>query len=145
MILLTPSENWMLASFEAKLQPNFTLGEVCNYQRERLKNMSLQNKRNAIELAYELQAIRNSWKKGAIIVTSWFRDSETNRRVGGVANSQHLTGGAVDIYPAYGSGLDFEKFLDEIAWKDKHLGLGQVSGRGFTHLDLRPGRVRWRY
>lgn len=32
-----------------------------------------------------------------IIVTSWYRDLEHNKRVGGVSNSHHLTGGAADI------------------------------------------------
>lgn len=32
-----------------------------------------------------------------IIVTSWYRGVEHNKRVGGVRNSHHLTGGAADI------------------------------------------------
>lgn len=32
-----------------------------------------------------------------IIVNSWYRDVEHNKRVGGVQNSHHLTGGAADI------------------------------------------------
>lgn len=32
-----------------------------------------------------------------IIVTSWYRSVEHNKRVGGVPNSHHLTGGAADI------------------------------------------------
>ena len=36
---------------------------------------------------------------GPIIVTSGFRNEAVNRKVGGVRNSQHLTGQAADIRP----------------------------------------------
>lgn len=42
-----------------------------------------------------------------LIVNSWYRSPEVNRLVGGVWNSQHLTGEAIDfICPAFGSPLD---------------------------------------
>lgn len=42
-----------------------------------------------------------------IIISSWFRSAALNHAVGGVPNSQHITGEAVDfICPAYGTPLD---------------------------------------
>lgn len=45
-----------------------------------------------------------------LIISSWYRSENLNRAVGGVHNSQHLTGEAVDfICPAYGTPRDICK------------------------------------
>jgi hypothetical protein len=37
----------------------------------------------------------------------------------------------------------FEKWLDTSAWADRAMGYGCAANRGFTHVDLRPGWIRW--
>jgi len=121
----------------------FTVGEATNYQVARIpKEASIKN--NILRLAKELDKVREAWG-GPIIVTSWYRPPAINRAIGGARYSQHLKGSAVDIHPVNGQGRMFENWLDNTAWTDKALGYGQKAGRGFTHLDLRAGKIRWRY
>jgi putative chitinase len=68
-----------------------------------------------------------------------------NEEVGGAENSQHLTGRAADIYTVEGNPLEFEQILDQQLWKNRALGYGVESNKGFTHVDLRQGRIRWYY
>lgn len=100
-------------------------------------------------MASELDKVRKEWGSG-IAVTSWYRPPAINRAVGGASQSQHLTGGGVDIYAVNSNDYRFEDFLD--AHWGGGLGYGVASGRGFTHLDLReggwrrgPGTIRWTY
>lgn len=66
-------------------------------------------------------------------ISSGYRSEELNRLVGGVANSQHLTGEAADIYTfgscrlleaLQGSGLNFDQAI-------------YYCRRGFIHLSLK--------
>lgn len=132
--------------FSVRVSKYFTVGEVFQYD-ERRFTQDKQIKRNILTLAKQLDNVREAW--GApIFVTSWYRDYKTNKRVGGVFNSQHLTGKAVDITVA-SNKIEFEHWLDTEIWYHKALGYGQGSGRGFTHLDLRinpNGKgIRWYY
>jgi putative chitinase len=95
---------------------------------------------NILRLAKELDEVREAWG-GPIGVTSWYRPPAVNRAVGGVSNSQHINGSAADIYPVGKDIYQFQKWLDG-KW-DKALGYG--AKKGFCHLDLRPGRIRWNY
>ncbi len=139
--LLTPELIWI--NFDDRVGEYFTLGEVCNYETARLPKV-WQVKRNICQLAQRLDTVRRAWGS-PIGVTSWYRPPEINRAVGGVPDSQHLHGSAADIFPIGRDGLEFERWLDRGLWKDRALGYGQKSGRGFTHVDLRPGRIRWDY
>ena len=128
---------------------HFSVGEVTQLDPERIPAPGSDEEKQIIALALQLDQIRESWG-AAIGVTSWYRPYETNRAVGGVLDSQHITGGAADIYPIEGDGQHFEEWLD-IYWGGG-LGYGQHSGRGFTHIDLRgggfkdgPGSIRWTY
>lgn len=65
-----------------------------------------------------------------IIISSWYRSFAVNRKVGGVADSQHKLGEAVDfIAPGYGDpyaicqllskhkvDLDFDQLIHEPSW-----------------------------
>lgn len=103
---------------------------------------SIQEKRILL-LAKELDKVRDLWGS-QIGITSWYRPEPVNQMVGGVAGSQHTLGSAADIYNLYGNSREFEDWLDGV-WGIKGLGYGVRSGRGFTHLDLRVGRLRWDY
>lgn len=69
---------------------NCTPAEICRAQRnnEVRKNISFLRK-----VLNEVREFLNE----PVIVTSWYRGVEHNKRVGGVRNSHHLTGGAADI------------------------------------------------
>lgn len=126
---------------QAQVSKYFKVYEVTNNQIARIPQTET-IKNNVIRLAKELDLVREAWG-GPIGVTSWYRPPAINAAVGGVPNSQHLTGLAADIYPMGRNGREFEDWLDRI-WAYA-LGYGQASGRGFTHVDLRPGRARWNY
>lgn len=131
-----------------KISLFFTVGEVTLRDDLRIPQDE-QIEVNILALAAELDQARLEWGS-PIGVTSWFRPPAINRAVGGVIDSQHLTGRAADIYTMDGRDQEFEDFLDQ-HWGGA-LGYGVSSGRGFTHVDLREGGwrrgpklIRWRY
>lgn len=126
-----------------KISKHFSVWEVTNGDTKRIPKPKSIEEKNILLLAVELDKVRDAWG-GAIAVTSWYRPPNVNKAVGGVANSQHILGSAADIFNAHGNQLDFEKWLD-IFWGERALGYGVRSGKGFTHLDLRTGRLRWDY
>ena len=75
-------------------------------------------------------------------IASWYRDPESNRLAGGVANSQHLIGNAVD-FSCDNESL-FQKIFRELdaSWNGG-IGDGRAAGH-FIHVDL-AGRRRWTY
>lgn len=133
--------NWM--DFNCPVSKYFTIGEVSKFSSERIV-LNKEHQNNVILIAKELDKIREEWGK-PIGVTSWYRPTAINRRVGGVSNSQHINGSGVDIYPIGSNGLEFEQWLDK-RW-ERALGWGQRKQRGFTHIDLRnqPKKIRWSY
>lgn len=127
----------------------FTVGEVTQYDKRRIPTVGSEEEQNILVLADQLDLIREAWGS-AIGVTSWFRPYWINLEVGGVENSQHITGGAADIYTMDGRDEEFEQWLSE-NWGGA-LGYGVAAGRGFTHIDLRGGHfkkgdcsIRWTY
>jgi hypothetical protein len=137
------------ANPQCPISQHFSVGEVTKGEAERIPALGSEEECNIMRLAHQLDLIRDSWG-AAIGVTSWYRPYEINLACGGVADSQHITGGAADIYPVEGDGQHFEEWLD-IYWGGA-LGYGQHGGRGFTHIDLRgggfkrgPGKIRWPY
>jgi len=95
---------------------------------------------NILRMAEHLDAVRTQY--GALKVTSWYRDKETNRRVGGASDSAHIQGHGVDIRPLNFDAAKMEREL-EASWRGG-VGRGQAKNRGFTHLDL-GSRRRWDY
>jgi hypothetical protein len=98
---------------------------------------------NIISIARELDVIRRDFGDRPIIVTSWYRDPTSNRAVGGVRNSQHKRGWAVDIQV---DGLEPPQVAARLtaSWLG---GLGDSDA--FTHLDMRHraglSAARWDY
>lgn len=75
-----------------------------------------------------------------LFITSGFRDKETNMLVGGVINSKHLRGEAVDIRMPVSSTL-----LAKLVWA---LTLAEFGGIGVykthIHADTRKENIFWR-
>jgi Peptidase M15 len=127
----------------------FTVHDVTNGDDRRIPEKGSEVEANVLKMAQELDKVRSEWGS-PIGVTSWNRPYAINYEVGGVSNSQHITGGAADIYTLDGRDYEFEDFLDR-HWGGG-LGYGVASGKRFTHLDLReggwrngPGTIRWMY
>ena len=79
-----------------------------------------------------------------IEVSSGYRCSEHNRRIGGVDSSQHVMANAADVWSDYATT---EKLL-ELAEKVGFDGIGYYPEEGFIHVDVRndgktPLHYRW--
>ena len=92
------------------------------------------------ELIEALQELRD-YLGYPIIVTSGYRCKKHNTKVGGVSNSQHMTGIAADIHVAEISTVELARAANEIpAFRDG--GIGTYST--WVHVDIRKKRARWR-
>ncbi|NES94503.1 MAG: peptidase M15A [Desertifilum sp. SIO1I2] len=73
-------------------------------------------------------------------VTSWYRPPDINARVGGVSNSRHIVGDAIDFYCDGLTGNQLYWFLDPW-WPG---GLGRYASYPYlSHIDARGYRARW--
>ena len=71
---------------------------------------------------------------GPIIINSGFRNKAVNKQVGGVKNSQHLTGQAADIRPQDPKQfLRLVEFLKTCEFTDQLL-----TGNGWLHISWNP-------
>jgi putative chitinase len=111
--------------------------------KEEVKNMALSMDRIRREWEDHLKSLGYHGESPAIAVTSWYRPPVVNAQVGGVPNSKHLEGHAVDSYPVNRRILTYQEFLDKQVWKNKALGYG--ARLGFVHIDNRKGIIRWGY
>ena len=90
---------------------------------------------NIIALARALEKPRKQLGR-PFRITSWYRDPDSNRRVGGARYSMHLYGKAADIQIV---GYSQRQAAKDLAWWPGGLG----SYAGWIHLDTGPKR-RWR-
>lgn len=111
------------------LTDNFTLEELTYSATANAYNISNKPNKEQIEnlkkLAINiLQPIRD--KFGVVRLSSGFRSTKLNRKIGGKSNSQHMTGQAADIGEVKGAklkdvfkyikdNLDYDQLLYEIA------------------------------
>lgn len=80
---------------------------------------------------------------GDFEITSGYRCVWHNKDVGGVANSQHLYGNAVDIKSTTGyNGDALTKFAEKVNGFEKG-GIG--TAKEWVHLDVGERKARWRY
>jgi uncharacterized protein YcbK (DUF882 family) len=75
--------------------------------------------------------------KNRINITSWFRPEPWNGRAGGVSNSTHLDGGAIDFWVDPLSSIEVFRLFDR-TWDG---GLGYYAN-GISHVDIGSNR-RW--
>ena len=115
------------------LSIHFTLAEFCNWKKypenkptvQQISNM-IYGCRNLLEPARRVV--------GPIIINSGFRNTDVNRRVGGVKNSQHLQGCAADIRPK--DPNQFQCLVDFL--KTHKLTDQLLTGNGWLHISWKP-------
>jgi len=122
--------------------PDFTWGEALHIQSngDYRKPAHVGVVYNVLRVAEALQQVRGLFQ-APIRVNSWYRDPETNRRVGGASQSRHMAGDAVDFTVEGVSLVDVYNRLDPW-WASKG---GLARGNAFIHLDCRGYRARWNY
>ena len=92
----------------SRLSPHFTLGELTKTNAKTADGNipSRVHIENLKRLCGWLEMLRSEWNKrygegnDPIIINSGYRSEAVNKAVGGAANSNHLTGCAVDIHVA---------------------------------------------
>ncbi len=70
-------------------------------------------------------------------ISSWYRCPELNVAVGGVKNSEHMLGSAVDIIPIGINAFDLAKKIKESPSEYNKLILEYKNGREWVHVELR--------
>ena len=121
-----------------KLTKNFSLSEfACNDGSE----FPLDVIENIKELAINLQILRD-YIAMPITINSGYRSPAHNAKIGGVKNSQHLTGMAGDLktaLPPIAIGEAIEFLIESGQMKQGGIGVY----RTFVHYDIRGRRARW--
>lgn len=125
-------------NFDALVTPNLTVGEVLQFDRRRVPAHNASVQARILKTANQFQALRDSWGQ-PIGVTSFYRPPAINAAIGGVPNSKHILGYAIDIYPINRSLESLYQWL-RTRWTG---GLGDGRSRGFVHLDLDDGTGRF--
>jgi hypothetical protein len=120
--------------FDSRITPYLTVGEVLQWDRRRTPLTGSSDIQRILETAAQHRIIREAWGS-PIGVTSFYRPEPINREVGGVTNSYHVTGLAMDIYPVDRSIYAFYSWIQN-RWTG---GLGDGRNRGFIHLDRQGG------
>lgn len=97
------------------------------------------------DLVNKLELLRDRLGQ-PIHLSSSYRDPDHNSSVGGVPDSQHLTGHAVDIIlPADGR---YHYDIVKLAYEIGFTGIGekrQTGHAGMLHLDNRQNPAKWTY
>ena len=122
-----------------KLTNNFNKSEFeCHCGCEMPKEVLLQIQKLACQLQYIRDFIRLPMR-----ITSGYRCSSHNKKVGGVSNSQHVLGKASDIQVNDSSPEAIYQVIDTLAEYGHVLQGGLGLYNTFTHYDIRKTRVRW--
>ena len=98
-------------------------------------------------LSHALQAVRNALAR-PISISSGYRNPVLNRAVGGVSNSRHLVGDAVDIRLAGWDAAGVKALIDacvKAGFRGFGLGTNKAGEVTFLHVDLRTAPTVWLY
>jgi len=117
---------------------NFTWSEFTKFGTRVPKTQEVVN--NIIELATRMEDVRQWLGNRPLQFTSAYRPADVNRAVGGVIDSQHVHGKAVDF--TYEGDLNKAYEIINKKWFG---GVGDGRARGFIHLDTRPYQARFGY
>ena len=126
---------------------NFTWGEATKNCTRPIRTLVIDGKtimssrsieQKIVEAAKELDKIRRLLGNRPIRVNSWYRDPQTNARVGGTKYSRHQYGDAVDIVSNYWRPSQVREKLETVM---THGGMGTYWN--FNHLDWRGHKARW--
>ena len=93
------------------------------------------------ELVEGLERLRKV--AGPIHIASGYRSPVHNRAIGGVSNSQHTYGRAVDLHRSRMRSNVTEKIARDAGFKG--VGIESRSNNSVIHLDVRPTPARWYY
>ena len=119
---------------DIKLSEHFMLSEFCNWKKYPENNPTVQQISNMIYGCRNLLEPARQAIGCPIIINSGFRNTDVNRRVGGVKNSQHLQGCAADIRPKDSS--QFQRLVDFL--KAHKLTDQLLTGNGWLHISWKP-------
>lgn len=108
----------------------------------------------ALKLAEVLVWLRAVEGEAPVDVSSWFRDTEYNRAIGGAAGSIHKRGGASDVNKRGWTPLRVALKLHRDHPRSASFGIGyyppnpERGTKGFCHVDIRgmlgrPAPARW--
>ena len=116
------------------LSTHFTVAEFCNLQKYPQNIPTIQQITN---MAYGCRNLLEPARQAIgcpIIINSGFRNADVNRRVGGVADSQHLQGCAADIRPK--DPAQFQRLISLL--KACEFTDQLLTGNGWLHISWRP-------
>lgn len=119
------------------LSPNFTLEEF-EYSRFANENNIINKANNEVinnlkELCNNLLEPLRAKLDKPIIITSGYRCNQLNKAVGGVRDSQHLTGRAADIIVKEMSTEDLYNFIEN-NFEFEQLIIEHIKGKNWVHV-----------
>lgn len=126
---------------------NFTWGEATKNCTRHLRDLVIDGKQiisaaaienNIVRTAALLDRYRELLGNRPIRITSWYRNSFTNRKVGGSKYSRHQFGDGVDWVGSHREPWQIAKILEPI-----HKSGGYHAYTNFTHTDWRGHKARW--
>ena len=121
---------------DIQLSQHFTLSEFCNLDKYPANVPTMQH---VVNMTYGCHMLLEPAREAIgcpILINSGFRNADINRRVGGVAGSQHLQGCAADIRPK-----DPAKFQQLVDFLKAHALTDQLlTGSGWLHISWSPFR-----
>jgi uncharacterized protein YcbK (DUF882 family) len=131
-VVLTKGYYQWLKGSDVNLTTNFSTKELeCKCSNEDCKTQTISK-----ELIDKAQTVRNDL--GPLKITSAYRCSEHNKKIGGASKSQHVLGNALDIKP-------LKATMSELLNKCRTLFNGIGVNSKFTHVDVRKTKAEWTY
>lgn len=137
-----------------RLTKHFTLAEALKSETARARGISNAPNDKQLEAikhtAEQMELVRQVLNSKPISPSSWFRNEQVNRAVGGVSNSDHMSGYAVDFAcPGFGSpaevcraivasGIKFDQLILEYGrWV--HISFAPAMRQNVLHISKGTG------